>query len=276
MAQHIEREVLYVLTGDVPAATEIGQRATGEDEVDRSARARAVADVLGDVADAVFGRVPRRRGQPDDVFHERRIHEDIVDLALQLEQAVRRHHRDDRRHVPGHPLDDDEFVHLARVSDENLEHEPIDLGLRKRVGALRLDRVLRRHDQERIWDLVRLTPDRDLALLHDFEQRALHFRRCTVDLVREEKVGEHRAERCLEVAGALVVDPCADEVGGNQVGRELDPLEVSGDRLRDRLYREGLGETGYPFDEKVAAREETDHEALDQVVLPDDHLLDLE
>src|SRR5439155_1176208 len=176
MAQHIEREVLYVLTGDVPAAPEIGQRATGEDEVDRSARARAVADVLGDVADAVFGRLPRRGGQPDDVF----------------------------------------------------------------------------------------------------EERALHFRRRAVDLIREEKVGEHRAERCLEVAGALVVDPCADEVGGNQVGRELDPLEVSGDRLRDRLYREGLSETGYPFDKQVATREETDHEALDQVVLPDDHLLDLE
>src|SRR6266550_634720 len=276
MAQHIEREVLYVLTGDVSAAPEIGKRATGEDEVDRSARARAVADVLGDVADAVFGRLPRRGGQPDDVFHERRIHEDIVDLALQLQQAVRRHHRDDRRHVPGHPLDDDEFVHLARVSDQNLEHEPVDLGLRERVGALGLDRVLSRHDQERIWDLVRLTPNRDLALLHDFEERALHFRRRAVDLIREEKVGEDRAERCLEVAGALVVDPCADEVGGNQVGRELDPLEVSGDRLRDRLYREGLSETGYPFDKQVATREETDHEALDQVVLPDDHLLDLE
>src|SRR5207253_5170344 len=118
--------------------------------------------------------------------------------------------------------------------------------------------------------------DGDLALLHDFEQRALHFRRRTVDLIRQEKVGEHRAERCLKVAGALVVDPCADEVGGDEVGRELDALEVSGDRLRDRLYREGLGETGYPFDEEVAAREETDHEALDQVVLPDDHLLDLE
>src|SRR5207237_8899102 len=68
MAQHIEREVLYVLTGDVPAAPGIGQRATGEDAVDRSTRARAVAAVLGDVAGAVFGRLPRRGGQRDDVL----------------------------------------------------------------------------------------------------------------------------------------------------------------------------------------------------------------
>src|SRR6266550_2687275 len=51
----------------------------------------------------------------------------------------------------------------------------------------------------------------------------------------EEEVREHGAERCLEVAEALVVDARTDEVGRHQVGRELDALEVAGDRLGDRL-----------------------------------------
>ena len=37
-----------------------------------------------------------------------------------------------------------------RVVDEHLEHEPVDLGLGERVGAVRLDRVLGRHDEERV------------------------------------------------------------------------------------------------------------------------------
>src|SRR6059058_951016 len=65
--------------------------------------------------------------------------------------------------MTGDPLDDDEFVHLARVADEDLQHEPVHLGLGKGIGALGLDRVLRRHDQEGIRDLVRLAADRDLS-----------------------------------------------------------------------------------------------------------------
>src|SRR5207245_11621272 len=87
---------------------------------------------------------------------------------------------------------------------------------------------------------------------------------------------EHRAERRLEVTEALVVDTRADEVGGDKVRRELDPFEVAGDRLRDRLDRERLRESGHTLDQKVAARQEADQEALQQVILADDHLLDLE
>src|SRR6267378_4696179 len=176
----------------------------------------------------------------------------------------------------GDPLDDDELVHLARVSNEDFQHESIHLGLGKRVGALGLDRVLCSHDEEGIGHLVRLAADRDLVLLHDLEQRALHLRRRAVDLVGEKEVCEDRAERGLEVACALVVDPCADKVGGHEIGRELDALEVAGDGLSDGLHRQRLRKAGNTFDEQVAAGEQADHEPLDQVVLPDDHFLDLE
>ena len=116
------------------------------------------------------------------------------------------------------------------VADEHLEHEPVELRLRQRVGALGLDRVLRGHDEERVGRGVGLAADGDLPLLHDLQQRALHLRGRAVDLVGEQQVGEDRAERDLELALALVVDAGADDVGGHEVGGELDALELAADR----------------------------------------------
>src|SRR6266550_6805169 len=202
--------------------------------------------------------------------------EHVIDLALEGTQAVRGHDRHDGRQPSGHALDDDELVHLARIADEYFHHEPVHLSLRKLVGAFGLDRVLRGHHEEGVRDLVGLAADRHLPLLHHLEESALDLRWRAVDLVREQEVREHRAERRLEVTDPLVVDTGADKVGGDEVWRELDPLEVAGDRLRDRLHRERLRESGDALDEKVAAREEADQEALQQVILADDHLLDLE
>ena len=117
--------------------------------------------------------------------------------------------------------------------------------------------------------------DRDLALLHHLEQRALDLGRRPVDLVREQEVREHRPERGRELAGLLVVDPRPDEVGGHEVGRELDPLEVAADRLGQRLDRHRLGEARDALHEEVAAGEQGDDHPLEQVVLADDDLLDL-
>ena len=109
-------------------------------------------------------------------------------------------------------LDDGGLLGGARVADDDLHHEPVDLGLGQRVGALGLDRVLGRHDEERARDGVALAADRDLALLHDLEQRGLDLGRRAVDLVGEQEVAEHRAELGVEGAGRRAVDPGPDEV----------------------------------------------------------------
>ena len=143
------------------------------------------------------------------------------------------------------------------------------------VRALGLDRVLGREDEERVRDRVGLVADRDLALLHHLEQRALDLGRRAVDLVGEEEVREDGPERGRELARLLVVDPGPDEVRRHEVGRELDPLEVAADRLRERLDRHRLGEARHALDEQVAAGEQGDEHPLEQVVLADDDLLDL-
>ena len=63
----------------------------------------------------------------------------------------------------------------------------------------------------------------------------------------------------------LVVDDRADEVGREQVGRELDARELGVDRVAERAHRERLGEAGDALEQDVPAREQADEDALDHV-----------
>jgi hypothetical protein len=96
-----------------------------------------------------------------------------------------------------------------------------------------------------------------------------------VTIAGEQKVAEHRPERSGELAGLLVVDAGAHQVGGHQVGRELDPLELAAHGVGQRLHGERLGQARHAFDQQVALRQHGDHHAFQEPVLPDDDALDL-
>ena len=72
------------------------------------------------------------------------------------------------------------------------------------------------------------------------------------------------------------VDARPDEVGGDEVGRELDPPERAAEHGRGRLDRQRLREAGDALDQEVAAGDEADEHALEHLVLPGDHALDLD
>ena len=118
--------------------------------------------------------------------------------------------------------------------------------------------------------------DRDLALLHDLEQRGLHLGGRAVDLVGEEEVAEDRAELGVERPLLRAVDARADEVRRDEVGRELDAGERAAEDARGRLDGQGLGEPGHALDEQVALREQAHEHALEHRVLPGDDPADLE
>ena len=67
----------------------------------------------------------------------------------------------------------------------------------------------------------------------------------------------------------------AGDVGGHEVGRELDPLERQVENLRDRLDEQCLGESGHAGDQAMPAGEERDEDLIDDRILPDDDLADL-
>ena len=73
-----------------------------------------------------------------------------------------------------------------------------------------------------------------------------------------------------------MVDPGPRQVGGHQVGRELDALELPADRGRERLDGERLGQPRDALHQQVAAAEQGDRHPLEQHVLADDGALDFE
>ena len=86
------------------------------------------------------------------------------------------------------------------IADADPQQEAVELGLGERIGALVLDRVLRREHDERPRERVGLALDRHLPLLHRLQQRGLRLRRRAVDLVGEQEVREDRPGTELEVA----------------------------------------------------------------------------
>ena len=118
----------------------------------------------------------------------------------------------------------------------------------------------------------------------------------SVDLVGEHDVGEdrapHEAEHTTPRRTVFFDDLRTGDVGGHQVGRELDPAELEVQRLGHGRHEQGLGEPVHQVGadflvemqqrlavsgglEHVAVGEEGRQETLDDVVLADDSLLHL-
>ena len=119
------------------------------------------------------------------------------------------------------------FQHLelfiaAGVIHNHLEEEAVQLGFRQLVGAFLLDGVLRGQHEEGIGQGIAALAQGHLALLHGFQQGALHLGRCAVDFVCQNQVGKHRALLGRELALLRVINHGAQQVGGQQVRRELN------------------------------------------------------
>src|SRR5215207_11622432 len=119
---------------------------------------------------------------------------------------------------------------VLRVAHARRDHKPVELSLRKRVGTVKLVRVLGSYDEERLWQGTRRALYRNLSLGHSLQQGALRARGGAVDLIGEQDRGEHRTWYPLKMRLAGIVDARARDVRGQQVGCELDAREVGRNR----------------------------------------------
>jgi hypothetical protein len=145
---------------------------------------------------------------------------------------------------------------LLGVPDRELHQEAVQLRLRQAVRAVHLDRVLRGDDEERARHTVAVPVDRDVALLHDLEQRRLGLRRGPIDLVRHDDVGEDGSAVELELARSLIEDRDAGDVGGQQVRGELDPAPLAAYGGGDGAGQRCLADAGDVLDQQMALGEE--------------------
>ena len=98
--------------------------------------------------------------------------------------------------------------------------------------------------------------DRDVVLLHRLQQRRLGARAGAVDLVGHQQLREDRAGDEAEAALAarrFLQHLGAENVGGHQVGRELDAPRVEAERGAQGLDQLGLGEARHADQQRVAA-----------------------
>ncbi len=160
------------------------------------------------------------------------------------------------------------------VAEGDAQEEPVELGLGQLVGALELDGVGGGQDREGPREPVGLALDRDLPLLHGLQERGLRLRGRPVDLVGEQQVRVDRALAVDELAGLLVVEEGAGDVGGEQVGGELEAPEVEPEALGEAPRGEGLAEAGEVFEEDVAPGEDAREHQFQRLVLADDDGLD--
>ena len=105
------------------------------------------------------------------------------------------------------------------------------------------------------------------------KQGALGFGRSAVDFVGQDHVAEERAFDEAEdaLAGGVVFfeDVGAGDVGGHQIGGELDAAESLVEEGGQGGNHEGLGQARHAFQNAVAAAEQGDHELFDHLFLAD-------
>jgi len=142
MTQDIGRKLPGIHRDDVITATQIGPRPGRQHDVDRRARAGTEGQIAGQFGKPHHAWVTGRTRERDGILDHSGVDADRVDGGLQPPKSVRVEDRVDPLGRADHPLDDDVFLCGRGISDEHLEHEPVDLCLGERIGALGLDGVL--------------------------------------------------------------------------------------------------------------------------------------
>ena len=101
---------------------------------------------------------------------------------------------------------------------------------------------------------MRLACNGDLPFLHHFQQCTLYLGWCAVNFIGQQQVGKHWPQHSAEFAGLLVKDACAHQVGGQQIGRELNAAETAVEGFGQSIHSQGFGQTRYTFNEQMPLR----------------------
>jgi len=117
------------------------------------------------------------------------------------------------------------------------------------------------------------------VFLHRFEHRRLGFRCGAVDFVGQDDLSEDGAGLELKLAfagrGVFHDDIGADDIGGHQVRRELNPPELERENVTQRADQQCLAQPRHALQKDVSATKQTDQHVLDNRLVADDDLADL-
>ena len=106
--------------------------------------------------------------------------------------------------------------------------------------------------------------------LHRLQQRRLGPGTRSVDLIRHQQLTEHRAGNEAEGAAAIgfVQHLAAHDIGGHQIGRELDALGVETEHDAQGFDEPAFAETGHADQQRVSTGQQGDQRLVDHILLP--------
>ncbi len=171
-----------------------------------------------------------------------------------------------------------QHLHLVlgrEVTEPETDAEPVELGLGQGIGTVVLHGILGGDDEEGIAQTVHSPVDRDLMLAHSLEQGRLGARGGPVNLVGKQDVREHGPLVKTEYLFLLVEHGHAENVGRQQIGRELDALEDAAHGAGQRLGQSRLPGPGHILDQCVHAPGESRETQAHRLGLAGDHPADV-
>src|SRR5262249_16956856 len=159
------------------------------------------------------------------------------------------------------------------IINQNVEHEAVLLGLRKRVRAFLLDGVLCGQHEERIRQPMARSTDGHLTLLHCLKKRGLRLRGSAIDLVGQHDVCEKRAvqelEHALSCGLVLLKYLCPSDIRRHQVRRELNTAKAKVERIGQCADYECLGQSRHAHEQTVTTGENGDEQFFEHALLTD-------
>jgi hypothetical protein len=239
----------------------------------RAARRTSVADVLA--GHFVRFALLRLRGhhQLDGILLHVRRDQNFTAYRAHFHNGVAVEHRTDLRLFPLNGALHDTVQFLARgVGHQDFHEEAVELRFGQRVGALHFDGILGGHHQEWTFQLVSGGAAGDGALLHGLQQRGLGLGSGAVDFIGQHQVGEDGTGLKPQELGAVVAgfdDHAAHDIGGHQVGRELDAGIFQLQRARQGAQQGGLAQARHAFQQHVPGGQQADEHTFHDVVLAD-------
>ena len=153
------------------------------------------------------------------------------------------------------------------VAEVEAEEEAVALAVGQGEGARRVEGVLGGDDHEGPGERVADAVGRDLAFLHGLEEGGLGLGRGPVELVGQEDVGEDGPGPEGEKARVAVEDDGPGDIGGEEVGGELDPAEAEPEGAGQGLGQGGLAHAGVVLHQEVALGHEAAEREPDGEVL---------
>ena len=156
------------------------------------------------------------------------------------------------------------FLFLSRVIDQQLEHKPIQLRQRQRIGSFLLDRILGGERNERLGELMRNAIVGDAQFLHRLQHAPIACGPGSIYFVGEQKIGEDRPAPEFERVAVFPVNCRAGDVVGHQVGSHLHAFVIERQGGGDGTHQQRFRRAGRSFQQHMATGEQAGQCEIDQ------------